>query len=251
MSAMPQVFVLTAIARLGRVSGLAWRDVAGTKEALDISTQTMSWLSTSELITFLWALGRLPNGVISHDSIRKGINELHLRNISPGVVSSKDVFLLVRILANAHFAKDEKFNSSKRYILDALIEQLKVWNINNELNNHSPTNTSSNGMKGLLEGQETSTSTSVIEFSLAAVCEIVQTLIDLNLYDKELFSLLSRFLFAKRKNNMSTCAHAFSLGRLEELLRIYEALPMSVKPSTLRYQRGKKILSRFFNGLIR
>ena len=91
-----------------------------------------------------------------------------------------------------------------------------------------------------------------IAAEVISLCEIVQSYIDLKHFDaeaealfQEQFSILHRKYQELATSPLASelCIVAYQLGRLEELLKIYVAVPQKSN-SERRYDIGKKILSR-------
>ena len=93
-----------------------------------------------------------------------------------------------------------------------------------------------------------------IAAEVISLCEIVQSYIDLKHFDTEAEILFQEQFQAQNRKyqELATsptsyaselCIVAYQLGRLEELLKLYVAVPQKIN-SDRRYDIGKKILSR-------
>ena len=93
-----------------------------------------------------------------------------------------------------------------------------------------------------------------IAAEVISLCEIVQSYIDLKHFNVEAETLFQeQFQLQNRKyeelaTSLSSyaselCITSYQLGRLEELLKIYVAVPQKIN-NDRRYDLGKKILSR-------
>eukprot|EP01041_Mallomonas_annulata_P005759 gene5759-11638_t len=273
MSPTEQIGCLIAVAKLGRISGIGWRNIVSTNTpSIEFSEYILKILTTSELIPLLWSLGRLPGGVVSIESVKRVQSEIHKRDLSSKAVPTNDILLLIRTLTNAHASKDVTLESSKQLIGDALLSHLKVWeqefhNNSNDIISQNIINNNevtapiieenpplSQQPQPQQQSQKATLKIIPMIMNLQEKCEILQSFIDLKWYDKEIFRLSSKYLQVQQQQllvlgSSINCEDAFDLGRLEELLKIYNNLPLR-QDSSHRYHLGKKILSRFFHGII-
>ena len=230
-----KVKALVAAAHLGRVS----RDFLRLPiKPLVVTSEELANMSTSLLVQFFWALGRLPSDMTAEGTTDAVSNEIEARCLS----TAAETILYVRALADmqaqkgilpSNIAFDVDLKS--RTILDNLIGPLSALDSDRDVAKAS----------GRCP-------------DVAVVCETLQALIELQWYHEETAELCDKFtaeeagrlrILGSRNSRHHTadCDQAFDLGRLEKLLIIYKAISGGETKKKSAFHVGRKIFSSFFN----
>lgn len=219
-----QVSVLTAIAEIAQ-GGAIPAECFNTR-ACALCADDLGKLRTSSLLKFLWAAGRLPEGLLSNDIMSAAQTTLLGRNIDIGYSKGRystntahatEFMLLARLLADARKPNGRQDNS----LIDVVLR-----NVLKALTAHLPDEATKPGEdedEGAGLGAGTGTA------DLVALCGIVKALINFKVFNDELVQqcmrcIRSELAFHVAHNDDSSsasCRRLYDLGRLEGLLSIY------------------------------
>lgn len=214
-----QVSVLTAIAEIAQ-GGAALAEVLNTRACV-VSVDDLGKLRTSSLLKFLWAAGRLPEGLLSNETMSAAQTTLLGRNIDigyskgPNTAHATEFMLLARLLADAHKPNGRQDNNLIDVVLRNVLKAMAM---------HLPDDAA--GVEGDGEGKGEMSGTGTAD--LVALSGIVKALIGLKVYNVELVQQCTRcirnelaFHAAHSDDSSASCRRLYDLGRLEGLLSIY------------------------------
>jgi len=200
-----------------------------TNVSISISANELNQLRTRLLIKFMWAIGRLPEGLVSSATAAAVRQILMERNIQSGFdregvgsVHLTDLMLLARLLVDARAAKQDH----------SFVEAI-VRNVRKALSAHFP-ETSDDEEEAVKGGDSRGGGNDVPVLQkpdLVAICEVLQALIGLQHYNQELSELcrkvVEKELETSDDESSFACRRLYDLGRLEGLLGAFEKIKAS------------------------
>jgi hypothetical protein len=255
---------MTCIAFLGRLSSsgtkLQWTSsdaasktgvstppasVSVDSKVVDLPTLSLKYLLTKQLIRLQWAIGRLPVGIFSTGTSQKLRAELEKRLLftkSPDIIEPKDkvaiqdTFLFVKTLTDSNALKDNRYDYLKDKICSALMNHCEIL----------VSKTSSKSLLNYSLGKFSTYEKENFVMKLSLLIDSLQSFIELGWFHNEMVSLCSRYLHQissleeqEHVSNIHTkCAIYFKRGVLEELLKVYQKLPLGKGAKGNKQQRG-------------
>ena len=242
---------MVAVAGLGRITSFDF-EIRNGQRAVSLTPDEIKSLSTGLLIQFLWSTLRLPDGLVSADTMGGMESELCGRNLAPATAgataaqndgpSLEDLKLCIRTLseakANGEIKALKRRDELQRSLSAAILAHVRARAV-------------SGSAETTVVNQLVVRQAQVIAADVINLCEIVQSFIDLNIHTAESETLFHEMMEIHSNKfvemAISPCAElatvAYQLGRLEELLKLYAAGPHKGSGGS-RYDVGKKILSR-------
>ena len=248
-----QISAMFAVACLGRLTSFEMRPSpatpstpslyvgerkSGERRQVTITSAQLDSLSTSVLIELLWAMHRLPVGVVetlTMESVRLQINKRDLSLLSGqslgGKVTKDDLKLYVRVLSELKipggFSKPESFAARACNSLLLLLQQ-------------DPEQS-----EDISKSRDTFV-LSQIAAEAASLCDALQSFIDFQWHQSDAFKFLEKQCasltdkFNTFPQTENSCICAYHLGRLENLIKLFKNAP-PVKSAESRYGIGKQI----------
>ena len=252
-----QISAMFAVACLGRLTSFEMRPSSinaqlppnkgddknkdNRRQVIFTNTQLES-LSTSVLIKLLWAMHRLPVGVVEYATmeavrIQIGSRNLDLRQESSTSlhddITKEDLKLYVRVLSEI-MVDLKKPDGSVAYACNSLLLQLQLRQFQ------------SINEKDTASLKETSALSQIV-VDAVSLTDALQSFIDLKWYQPEAIkyfevqcSLLSE-KYATFPRSEKLCASSYHISRLEQLIKIFKESSAATKSDDFGYDIGKRL----------
>lgn len=259
-----QIDTIIAIAQLGGGGGMSGADdgiAASSDEShrkLQIDETTIKALDTSTLVKFHWACGRLPSYIASKEAIQMMRNEiksrlnddtnimsetmLYLRSLGDAYVSTKNA----EVAEGAHESCEELTRQWSKKAIEILGgKEESVGDVTNILEAHW----FGHDDKGYSSMSRTA----------GALIESLQSFFVLEYFSSDFLDMCSDFLYRYKRGieleerdkskTKTRCNEEFHIGRLEELLSVYQA-HVHDKGGNRGFEKVKRRFSKFLHGVL-
>ena len=254
-----QISAMFAVACLGRLTSFEMRPNSVSppmfpmhgvdkkneeRRPVNFSKLQLISLSTSELIRLLWAMHRLPVGVVDYNTMEAVRIEIGSRNLIPQDISptstedevtKDDLKLYVRVLSEITIPSDvSKPDGSVASACNALLSQLQSSVLQVDVEND---------MTSIQE----SFILSQLVIEAASLSDALQSYIDLNWHLPEAIEYFEKQCTLLSKKHAlfplseKLCASSYHIGRLEQSIKIFKSSPPTTKTNDFRYDIGKRL----------
>ena len=248
-----QVQACISLAELTQRSSSPPASAPSPLQSVNISAHELSRLRTTSVLKFLWSAGRLPEGLVSNDTVAEASRVLESREIdvgyslgrySSGAVQATEFMLLSRLLFDARKPNgrldttfiDAVVANIKKALLahlprdereDAKEEQKKdEGERDSDLSSRGRSSNSKDDDKNLKRQRQKQGSSSA---DLVALGEILRALLEFKVFNADLAALVERCARCELDfhcqhsgdDSSSASRRLYDLGRLEGLLQAY------------------------------